>query len=209
MIHEALGETEDSLLKSDFPKQFLIDHAESYVNRKRVEQKYKRCASCWLDVRESCICHQLPKISFSNRLRVIVYMDFKEYLNPGDDAKLILCTSPHQSHLVLYPFEDHKLIRLLDLSTSPSLTTTPTTTSTNSTPSSTSKNHVETFETINDEMQSSIFTVIDKSDCIQTEAIDNTESISTNVNTKTNMDMQWNSCILFPSEISMSAGLLK
>lgn len=43
----------------------------------------------------------------------MVYQDFKEYLNPGDDGKLLLCTSPDQTHLILYPFEDQKLLELL------------------------------------------------------------------------------------------------
>jgi hypothetical protein len=92
-----------------------IQHAMKYVDKKNTEKSEIRCGYCWLDKKESCICNQLLPIKFSNNLQFIVYMDFKEYFNPGDDAKLLLCTSRDQTHLVLYPQEDQKLFDLLGI----------------------------------------------------------------------------------------------
>jgi hypothetical protein len=55
----------------------------------------------------------LPLIPFNSHFRFVVYQDYKEFMNPGDDAKLLLCTSNDQTHLILYPFEDDKLVELL------------------------------------------------------------------------------------------------
>jgi hypothetical protein len=45
-------------------------------------------------------------------------MDFKEFMNPGDDAKLLLCACKNRDnvHLVIYPCDDEKLLGLLGYS---------------------------------------------------------------------------------------------
>ena len=88
-------------------------HAKEYCAKKKAAQSGIRCDMCWLDRKELCICAKLPQIAFNSHFRFVIYQDFKEYLNPGDDGKLLLCTSPEQTHLILYPFEDQKLLDLL------------------------------------------------------------------------------------------------
>ena len=88
-------------------------HSEIYVEQKRMKQKNIRCNRCWMDIRERCICAMLPSISLNPRIEIVVYMHFHEYLNPGDDAKLLLATLPNQSKLVLFPFQNNELVEYL------------------------------------------------------------------------------------------------
>jgi len=120
-------------------------HAEEYVEKKRAAKVATgiRCGQCWLDKAELCICARLPRIAFNRCFRFVVYQDFKEYLNPGDDAKLLLCTSPEQTTLILYPFEDQKLVDLLAHRPQPTTSTgTATATSSSSGSSSSSSSNV-------------------------------------------------------------------
>lgn len=55
-----------------------------------------RCRRCWHDKAERCICAHLPANDLVLRLnvKVLVLMHYKEYLNAGDDAKLLLAALP-------------------------------------------------------------------------------------------------------------------
>lgn len=88
---------------------------KDFIDKKEIEQTNKRCFKCWLDINERCICSKINELKFSKTIKFIVYMDYKEYLNPGDDAKLLLCACPNQTELVLYPHQDEKLLNLLNL----------------------------------------------------------------------------------------------
>lgn len=86
-------------------------HSAEYVERKQQRYGHIRCPRCWLDQQQHrCICAQLRPLPFQPRFRFLVYMDHKEFLNPGDDAKLLLCSAPSQSSLYIYPHEDNSLV---------------------------------------------------------------------------------------------------
>lgn len=90
----------------------FAQNAREYTARNLEKQTSKRCLKCWLDIRELCICSRLPSLYFG-AVKFIIYQDYKEYLNPGDDAKLLMCTAPTQTNLILYPHEDDKLLEIL------------------------------------------------------------------------------------------------
>ncbi len=93
----------------------FANHSEEYVRHKISKYGHIRCEKCWLDVKQKrCICASLRIIPFHRNFKFIIYMDHKEYLNPGDDAKLLLCTAPEQTNLFIYTHEDDKLVKLVD-----------------------------------------------------------------------------------------------
>ena len=89
------------------------EKARAVTDLRRSQQQYKRCPNCWLDIKESCICDSITQARLSDHIRLIVYMDYKEYYNPGDDGKLLLCTMPNITKLFLYPHMDEELIEFL------------------------------------------------------------------------------------------------
>ena len=91
----------------------FISISQEHTSRIISKQAGKRCGQCWLDSREACICHKLPKLTFI-RTKFLIYQDYKEFLNPGDDAKLLMCTSREQTQLVLYPHQDQILLDSLE-----------------------------------------------------------------------------------------------
>jgi hypothetical protein len=103
---------DDNNIERNFNTQ--CDWVKKFIHKKEIEKKNKRCFKCWLDINELCICSKIKELKFSNTVKFIVYMDYKEYLNPGDDAKLLLCACPKQTELVLYPHQDEKLLNLLN-----------------------------------------------------------------------------------------------
>jgi DTW domain-containing protein YfiP len=95
------------------PEDRDIYYAKEHLDKKIQSKSSIRCQDCWFDLHGHCICAKLHPISFHPRYHFIIYMDYKEYLNPGDDAKLLRCTSPQQTSLVLYPHEDDKLSSII------------------------------------------------------------------------------------------------
>lgn len=55
-----------------------------------------RCSHCWHDKTQRCICRLVVPRSLTTetRVKVLVLQHSKEYLNPGDDAKLLLALLP-------------------------------------------------------------------------------------------------------------------
>ena len=55
--------------------------------------RLNRCPVCWHDANLSCICASLPSIEAAPPLlpiKILILMHYKEYLNAGNDAKLLL-----------------------------------------------------------------------------------------------------------------------
>jgi len=83
-------------------------YAKSYLEW-RAKSWSSRCFSCWHDSAR-CICEWLPEVIFSERVKFLVYMDYKEVFNAGDDAKLLSCVCPHRTKRIIYPLEDGDLL---------------------------------------------------------------------------------------------------
>jgi len=83
--------------------------ASQYLERKFGCMSH-RCPDCWHE-RVRCICHEIVSpIAFRDNLNFIVYMDYKEVYNAGDDAKIMQCYCSRQSKRFIYPIEDDLLI---------------------------------------------------------------------------------------------------
>lgn len=91
------------------------EHSKAYIQQKKAEKGHIRCDRCWLDKREHrCICLSLSAITFNLNVEFIVYMDHNEFMNPGDDAKLLQCVAPDRSAIYYYPSDDDLLIHRLN-----------------------------------------------------------------------------------------------
>ena len=55
-----------------------------------------RCSHCWHDKTQRCICRLVVPRSLTTTLhvKILVLQHSKEFLNPGDDAKLLLALLP-------------------------------------------------------------------------------------------------------------------
>ena len=87
-------------------------YALAYVRNKEAKCSSYRCPNCWHE-KVRCLCNSLPQVCFSDRVKLIIYMDYKEIYNAGDDAKLISCACPDQSIRAVYPIEDDKLLKYI------------------------------------------------------------------------------------------------
>lgn len=87
-------------------------YAKSYLEW-RSESWSCRCPRCWHDSAR-CICEHLPEVLFSNNVNFLVYMDYKEVYNAGDDAKLLTCVCPLKTKRIVYPLEDDDLIKYIN-----------------------------------------------------------------------------------------------
>mmetsp|Transcript_30210 Transcript_30210/g.65990 ORF Transcript_30210/g.65990 Transcript_30210/m.65990 type:complete len:276 (+) Transcript_30210:80-907(+) len=65
-----------------------------------------RCANCWHD-RYHCCCPLIKHLTFRLNVRFIVYQHYTDYLNAGDDAKLLWCCAPERTSLFVYGKQDH------------------------------------------------------------------------------------------------------
>ena len=70
-------------------------HATTVLQRKVEELSASRCMRCWHNRAQRCICHRLPvDLHTDLPIKVLVLMHHKEYLNAGDDAKLLCAMLP-------------------------------------------------------------------------------------------------------------------
>lgn len=81
---------------------------------KNLELKYNsvrdgKCLMCW-HPKINCICQLLPRINFSENIRLLVYIDYKEMYNAGDDGKLLSIACPTQTKRYVYSIDDDDLV---------------------------------------------------------------------------------------------------
>lgn len=97
-----------------------LDNKFHIISQKHIEKQIERyshirCQMCWLD-KMNCICNQIPSITFHRNINFIIYLDYLEFMNPGDDAKLLTCSQRHNSpsncFSIIYPIENNKLLQL-------------------------------------------------------------------------------------------------
>jgi len=69
-------------------------HSSAILERK-IQESANRCKRCWHDRKQRCICQMLQsEMPTVMPIKVLVLMHHKEYLNAGDDAKLLLAMLP-------------------------------------------------------------------------------------------------------------------
>ncbi|KAK3238668.1 hypothetical protein CYMTET_51332 [Cymbomonas tetramitiformis] len=75
--------------------------SQKYVALKESHFKGHRCAGCWHD-HFHCICEHLIPLIFKTATRFLIYQHYTDYLNAGDDAKLLLRAAPERTTLFVY-----------------------------------------------------------------------------------------------------------
>lgn len=93
-------------------KNFVL---KSLAKKKRF--RTGKCQMCWHDPR-NCICSELPSISINKKIEIVVYIDSKEILNAGDDAKLLKIVCPDKSSRFIYAAEDEELVKYIQTKSS-------------------------------------------------------------------------------------------
>lgn len=63
--------------------------SENYVARKEKARFSSRCGACWHPF-GVCICARVVPLKFALPVQILVYQHHTDYLNAGDDAKLLL-----------------------------------------------------------------------------------------------------------------------
>lgn len=91
--------------------QKFAHYAQEALNRKFLMLSY-RCSKCWHE-NIRCCCGVFPSVKFSDSISFIVYMDYKEVLNAGDDGKLLSCVCEDKTERIIYPTEDSLLLQTL------------------------------------------------------------------------------------------------
>ena len=102
-VSDQVRERKEQLLAAGASNQQIFEALTAALARKEQNNAH-RCKRCWHDAPQRCICAQLPPVvTPALRFKVLVLMHPSEYLNPGDDAKLLLALLP-PSHASLYIF---------------------------------------------------------------------------------------------------------
>jgi DTW domain-containing protein YfiP len=89
-------------------ERFFVVGEEALARRAVEVDALQRCPDCWHNRNQHCggnrcICAQLPDLSLSVNVRVLVYMHYLEWMNSGNSGKLLLKCLPKQSaQLFLY-----------------------------------------------------------------------------------------------------------
>ena len=94
------------MASADEPRGEALYEAITGAAVARKEQRCaNRCSHCWHDRVQRCICHRAPPRSLRTtvNVKVLVLMHSKEYLNPGDDAKLLLAMLPAERSALYVP----------------------------------------------------------------------------------------------------------
>eukprot|EP00959_Pyramimonas_sp_CCMP1952_P178299 3727126-Pyramimonas_sp.AAC.1 len=87
--------------------EFYTSGALSHLYVEGKEQRAaSRCQNCWHD-RFHCCCPLIKHLKFRLNVRFIVYQHYTDYLNAGDDAKLLWCCAPERTKLFVYGKKDH------------------------------------------------------------------------------------------------------
>jgi DTW domain-containing protein YfiP len=72
--------------------------------KRREADSAQKCPRCWHEREGRCICDHLPPVPLTCvNVRVLVWMHHREYLNAGDDSKLLLAALPPE-RVELYIF---------------------------------------------------------------------------------------------------------
>lgn len=81
----------------------------------RIRRSQHKCPTCWL-VHEHCICAKLKPLKFLRNWRFIIYMSREDFMNGGDDAKLLLAAAPDRTHIFIHgkPGDDEAMAAMLE-----------------------------------------------------------------------------------------------
>lgn len=71
----------------------LFEAVASDSLRRKLDGNGHRCQRCW-HARSACICTELPPLSTTLPVKILVLMHYREYYSAGDDAKLLLAMMP-------------------------------------------------------------------------------------------------------------------
>lgn len=110
-----------ALLEGLAPEERMRVCMEAMIERKAERCGTSRCQRCWFPLDSSgtnfCICAKLRPLSFSKRVRFLVYMHPRDWYNAGDDAKLLLSAAPGHSDIFVFgrPGDDERLTDALAL----------------------------------------------------------------------------------------------
>ena len=69
------------------------------INYRVEEQRTNRCPSCWYDKDIRCVCDRMPRTidrTSLPRVKFLLLMHHKEYLNAGNSAKVLLAMLPEE-----------------------------------------------------------------------------------------------------------------
>jgi DTW domain-containing protein YfiP len=75
----------------------------SAISRKLAANGH-RCARCWHDRAQKCICARLAPLATALPIKVLILMHHKEFLRAGDDAKLLLAMASPPERAELFVF---------------------------------------------------------------------------------------------------------
>ena len=66
--------------------------ASNVAHMERTARERGRCLSCWQTARHGCcICGDMQPVEMKVPMRILVWCHARDYLNAGDDAKLLRC----------------------------------------------------------------------------------------------------------------------
>ena len=86
----------DQLASAGVEREDLYKHVSAATVERKQQVHTNRCRTCWHDKALRCICWRLEELALVTELPVkaLILMHHKEYLNPGDDAKLLVGLLP-------------------------------------------------------------------------------------------------------------------
>ena len=96
-VDTGMYEYDQWIMSEELKGEELFEAVTGAALLRKEQQCINRCRLCWHDRLQRCICvHAKPRsLHLSVNVKVLVLMHSKEYLNPGDDAKLLLAMLQH------------------------------------------------------------------------------------------------------------------